>query len=321
MTFSANGDYLLTGEDTGVRAWRVKDGKQMATMEEDLVRCLAVSRDGRWIAAGTGWGNMFVSDTKTFKKVFQLQDCVIANYNPDHGINGVDFSPDSTRLVSAANDTSIWDIATGEEVQTLDHGDSAVRAAKYSPLGDRIATATPDSVRVWDSNDGRLLVDIKVTVTPWYNTGLLWSNNDLFVISDSKIKQFEASTGSAVSEWPVPSSIRFSCIVLPKHGEFIAYSIRRIVTLWDTATQTQLGLIQHHRDIHSVALSPDDRFLAIGGEDGEIALNSLSRITVSVLSRGDAHEQLSYSVHVSIGFNPFVSSTPHIPGYGKGVVG
>jgi WD40 repeat protein len=63
-----------------------------------------------------------------------------------------------------------------------------------------------------------------------------------------------------------------SCIALPKHGEFIAYSTKRTVTFWDTSTHTQLGLIQHPQDIRSIALSPDDRFLAIGGEGGKITI-------------------------------------------------
>ena len=128
-------------------------------------------------------------------------------------------------------------------------------------------------------------MDIKVTVTPWFNTGLLWLDNHLLVLSDRKITQFEASTGSAVSEWPVPDTSGYSSIALPKHGKFIAYSTPRTVTFLDTATHTQLGLAQHPQDILSIALSPDDRFLAIGGEDRNITINSLSHITVSVLSR------------------------------------
>jgi WD40 repeat protein len=277
--FAANGEYLVSGGSWGVRVWRVEDGKQMATMEASFVRCLAVSKDGRWIAAGTDYGDVIVWDAKTYEKVF--------SHREDHnGVCGVDFSPDSTRLVSAsANKTaSIWDIPTRKQVQILDHR-NWVTIAKYSPQGDRIATVSFDSVRVWDSNDGRLLVDIKVTVTPWFNNGLLWFDNHLFVISGCKIKQFEASTGSTVSEWPVPVSNAFSCIALPKHGEFITCSAQRTVTFWDTATHTQLGLIQHPQDICSITVSPDDRFLAICGEHGNITIYSLSHVTVSVLSR------------------------------------
>ena len=278
MTFSANGESLLSVDREGVRVWRVKDGEQMTTMRAVDVKCLAVSKDGRWIAAGTGRGEVLVWDAKTYEEVFW--------HERGGFINGVDFSPDSTRLVSASDDctATIWEIATRDRVQTLDHGKHLVTTTKYSPQGNRIATATHDAVRVWNSNNGRLLVHIKVAVTPWYNTGLLWLNNYLFVVSDSTIEQFEASTGSAVSGWPVPDLINLSCIALPKHCKFIAFSSRRTVIFWDTATHTQLGLIQHPQDIHSIALSSDS-LLAIGEQGGKITINSLSRITVSILFR------------------------------------
>ena len=261
--------------------WRVEDGKEMATMEANGVRCLVVSKDDRWIAAGTSEGDVLVWNAKTYKKIFSQREEKRRDrdYN---AINGVDFSPDSTRLVSASwNGTaSIWDIATGKRVQTLQHVDW-VTAAKYSPQGDRIATAIHNSVRVWDSNDGRLLV--KTTVGYSLTNTCLWSNNHLFVASGDKIEQFDASTGSVVFEWSVAETTHSSCIALPKHGEFIAYSTTSTVTFCDTATHTQRGLIQHHQDIRSIAFSPDDRFLAIVGEDGKITIHSLFPIVVSIL--------------------------------------
>ena len=279
VAFSANGEYLLSGNDSGVQVWRVVDGEHLATIKARRVLCLAVSRDGRWIAARTWRDDMFVWDAVTHEKV-------LSQWEDHHIINGVDFSPDSARLVSAsfAGTATIWDLATRKQIQILRHR-HWMMAAKYSPRGDRIATATPNSVRVWDSSDGRLLVDVSVTVTPFFNTGLLWFNNYLFVVSNNKIKQLEASTGSPVSEWPVPDSNSYSCIALPKHGEFIAYSTQRTITFWHTATHTQLAFIQHTRDILSIAVSPGDQFLAILGGDGKITIKSLSCITVSTMSR------------------------------------
>ena len=232
VAFSANGEHLLSGGDGNVQVWRVEDAKKIATMEVtrgDDVECLAVSKDGRWIAAGTDEGEVYVWDAGTHEQVW-------SHKKDNQDINAVDFSPDSSRLVFGSDNTKaiIWDIVTRKQVQTLDHH-SGVLAAKYSPQGDRIATGTEEFVRVWDS-DGRLLVTIKVGVRPWYNTALLWFDNHLLAISDSKIKQLEASAGSAVSEWPVPNDDRYSCIALPKHGKFIAYSSKRTITFWDTMT-------------------------------------------------------------------------------------
>ena len=275
MTFSANGEYVLSSSRNGVRVWRLEDGKQMAEMKTDTVWCLAVSKDGKWIAAGTHRGDVHLWDANTYKQVF-------AHREETRRVHGVDFSPDSAQLSSASSNytATVWDIATLERVQTLRHEDPLF-ATKYSPQGDRIATATPDSVHVYDSSDDRLLVNIRTTVTPWHNTGLVWFNNHLLVLSDGKIKQFDASTGSTVSEWPVPDTNEFSCIALPKHGEFIACSAKRSVMFWDMSTHAQLSLTQRPQDIRSIALSPDDMFIAIGEEGGEIIIESLSRITVS----------------------------------------
>ena len=112
-------------------------------------------------------------------------------------------------------------------------------------------------------------------------TGLLWFNDHLFVVSDGRINQFDAYTGSKVSGSPVPDTNNYSCIALPKHGELVTYSAKCAITLWDTSTYSQLNLIQHHQDIRCIALSPDDRFLAFGGADKKITIQSLSHITVS----------------------------------------
>jgi len=73
---------------------------------------------------------------------------------------------------------------------------------------------------------------------------------------------------------------RYPPLAIPKHGGFIAYSAKRTITFLDTLTPTQLGLIQHPRAIGSIAISPDDRFLAIGGNIGKITIESLSSVAV-----------------------------------------
>ena len=278
VTFSTNSEHLVSGGEGGVlEVWRVEDGKRTATIETNgAVLCLAVSKNGRWLAAGIRGGKVFVWDIATHEQDFQHED--------DNYINGVDFSPDSSRLVSASENktASIWDIATRERVQTLHHN-GAVFAARYSPQGDRLATATRNSVYIYDTSDGHLIVDIKITVAPYLNTGVVWFNNHLLVLSDSKIVQVEVSTGSPVGEWPVPDTQLMSCIALPKHGEFVAYSTNGTVSFWNTATHTQLGHIQHPHEILSTAVSPDDQLIALGGRGNKIILESLSRIIVSTV--------------------------------------
>ena len=299
LTFTANGEYLVTGDEKGVGVWRVKDRTQVARMEtQHIVLSLAASKDGKWIAAGTKL-EVLVWNAETYEEVLKHEE--------DDWVRSIDFSPDSTRLVAGMDNCTaiVWDLATGKQVQTLHHK-NWVRAAKYSPQGDRIATATYKGlVRVWDSNDGRLLVDIKVKVTPWFNTSLLWSNDHLFVVSKQKIEQFDAPTGSKVSEWPVPNTDWDSCITLPKHEEFIAFSAEHTITFWSTSTHNQLPLtLQHPEEIRSIAFSPDDRILAVGG-GRKITLSPVSTVSRWVIS--------SLHSFLASAFGPSVSPTPYFP--------
>lgn len=186
-------------------------------------------------------------------------------------IYDVDFSPDSTRFVSADENNctaTIWGIAACQIVRTLDH-DNWVLSARYSPEGDQIATASFQSVRVWDSN-GWLLVDINVSVSS--SCRLHWfGNGHLFVKShDSEIKQIDASNGSIVSEWLVPHTEPASRLAMPQHRKFIASSAADTITFWDTSTHIQLGLIRQIKEINSIAFSPDDQLLAIAAKDTKI---------------------------------------------------
>jgi WD40 repeat protein len=67
-------------------------------------------------------------------------------------IFGVDFSLDSARLLTASKNktATVWDLATRKTVLTLDREDWVI-AAKCSLQGDRITTATRESVRVYDN--------------------------------------------------------------------------------------------------------------------------------------------------------------------------
>lgn len=272
VKFTVNGEYLVSGGLGGVQVWRAEDGKLIATlMEEGIVSCLAVSKDGRWIAAGTHFA-WLVWDAKTYKQVRVQRDPYVI---------GVDFSPDSTRLVTISeNRIATWDIGGPSNIPGLLWNENGAREVKYSPRGDRIAAATNlNTLRLYDSKHGRLLVDIPMTVTGSDNSGLLWSNDHFFVLSDGKIKQIAASTGLAVSEWEVPQTnsnqFKFSCITLSEDGKLIAFSANRAVTFWDTSTYSQLGFVQHPQNIRSIALSQDGRFLAIGGQDGKIIIRNL----------------------------------------------
>ena len=308
MTFSAHGEHLLSsGLNQNIQVWRVQDGQRVAAIETKNVLCVAASKNGKWVAGGTLLGEVFLWDAETYERVWKGRN----------KIRAVDFSPDSTQLVAGSwNGTAtMLDVANGKKIWTIKrHDKQGLITAKFSSDGDRIATAAWNgSVQVCNSKDGQLLVDIPVTVTPWYNYGLRWFNNHIFVVSDNTIKQQDASTGSTVSEWPVPNSDFHSCIAIPRHGKFIVYSTSRSVTVWDTSTHLQIGLVEHSGDIRSIALSPGDTSLAIGGEHGAITIKkSISPHCEYTISM--THSVSDTPLVFQTGFIVNICSTPHFTG-------
>ncbi|KAF8548112.1 hypothetical protein OG21DRAFT_1607087 [Imleria badia] len=278
VIFSANGEYLIGGDDKAVRVWRVADGEEVGTMAAYDVRSIAVSKDGKWIAAGTELGRVTAWDAQTHERLFTHKES-------SSSVRAVDFAPDSNRLVTASSNctASIWDLAARKQVLGPLHHEHGVVSAKYSPQGDRIATCTDSgSIRVYDSRSGRLFIDIPLNVAIYCNFGLTWSNDaqNIFVVADGKIKQIQVSTGSAVKEWPVHSYKSSACITLSKRGEFIVYSSNRTVNFLDTSTDKVVQVIKHDRDINSIALSPDDRFLATITEDRKITIRPLQETAI-----------------------------------------
>ena len=126
--------------------------------------------------------------------------------------------------------------------------------------------------------------------------------------SSSRARQLHGNgnvTSSKVSERLVPDTNQNPCIALPKHEQFIAFSPVHTVTSWDTSTHTQHPLtLQHLEDIRSIAFSPDNWTLAIGG--GE----KITSLPVSTLSCWVISSLNSFLVPV---FGPSVSPTSYFP--------
>ena len=166
-------------------------------------------------------------------------------------------------------------MTTGERlVGPMEHT-GGVKGIKFSPDGRRIATACYDSIHIVNSYNGDLLITIDnplathlVGMTP-----ISWSSvGRLFAISESdggtsKIKSFDASTGSQLAEWQVHSHHSGILMSIAANNRFIASSADRSASFWDTSTHTELGSIQLEDGdrIRCIALSPDVTHLATGG--------------------------------------------------------
>ena len=236
---------------------------------------ITVSRDGKWIVSGTCSGLVTVWNAETHSKVTEFKA---------HGgwVRAVDVSPDATKIATGSDDHTacVWSLSTGERLLGPLKHNNPVAAAKFSPDGRLIATATwnHDSVRVYDGQNGALLVDFPVQVYSPYNQSLAWASDGkkLFALSkDGYIHHFDVSATTTLSKWRIHSSNGDArCITLANYGTFIAASAGSSVSFWDTATREQVGsVIKYTHVIWSMAMS-SNYDLVIGGNH-KITLRTL----------------------------------------------
>ena len=152
------------------------------------------------------------------------------------------------------------------------------------PDGRLIVTATweYDSVLVYGSQNGGLLVEFPFTVgSP---LSLAWASDSkrLFVLSDNgDIHCLDVSTGTVLSKWAIHSSDDAGCIALASNGMFIAASASSSVSFWDITTHKRIGtVIKQTHDVKSMAVSAN--YDLVTGGDTTISLLRLRDILPSL---------------------------------------
>ena len=275
IVFHPDGMHNLGGGIDGIRRWRLADGQEVGNQTGTELRAISASRDQKWIVCGTASGAS-IWDAGLREKVIDVE-----GQNP---VWAVDISSDSTRFATATEtDVCIWSISSGERlVGPLKHG-GFVRGIRFSPSGEHIASMEKKSIRIFDSRTGDELTTI-TTAAPSLvvNTPLAWSNDgrQIFAISnDTKIRAFQVSTGSQLTESQILNGGDAKSIALATSGKFIATCAGSTIYFLDASTLTRIGhVIKESTYIKSIALSLDSRYIATGLDDGKIAVRELGHI-------------------------------------------
>jgi WD40 repeat protein len=144
--------------DAAVHVWDPGTGRELRKLavSEGIATDLAVSPDGRWVAASTNSSTVRVFEVETGKQRTPVR-------SPAGSVTTLGFSPDGRALAAGTQGGSvvIWDAATGEKTQQFPAHPNGTYSLDFSPDGLRIATRGVDlTVNIWDVRTGQRLLGL-----------------------------------------------------------------------------------------------------------------------------------------------------------------
>ncbi|HLW03743.1 MAG TPA: WD40 repeat domain-containing protein [Ktedonobacterales bacterium] len=309
-------------DDRTVRLWEVSTGQELRVLDiTERVVTLSFSQDGRLLVTSTYEGSISIFDltsemegqellnSKDKKRVgvaFAPNGKMLATgenkgiFLWDLGTRQVEatmrtqghtdwvwdvaFSPDGTVLASGSGDATVrlWNLTTGQTVQTLAGHAGMVRGLDFSPDGLLLASASGDTtVRLWNLTTGQTVQTFaghtaKINDVAFSPDGTLLATGS----DDQTVRLWEVATGHMLQTFTGHTATVLGVVFSPDGRLLASGSGDRTVRLWDIATGHVAQTFTHDGGsvwLWGVAFSPDGRLLASASSEGTVHLWDIAR--------------------------------------------
>jgi WD40 repeat protein len=228
--FSPDGVLLAEARGAGgpVCTWDTATGHRRGTFSiRNFATCVAFSRDGRFLIAGSGGRDEQRGEIKTWDLV-NGREVAILEATSDLSFWDLALSPDGTRLAAATGDylaggtkkttppeVIVWNMQTGAILYTLRGHRFNVWNLAFSPDGKRLASAggsyiatkkrLPGEVKIWDMNTGQELCTLEGFADVVLGVDFSPCGRRLATASrDGTVKIFDGTPPAETPAWRAP---------------------------------------------------------------------------------------------------------------------
>jgi WD40 repeat protein/tRNA A-37 threonylcarbamoyl transferase component Bud32 len=286
VAFSRDGERIVTGSwDRTVRVWETATGRLLHSIVANgkEVFSVAFSPDGQRIVSGGQEAKARVWDANSATELFPLEGHTSLVW-------AVAFSTDGERIVTGSWDQTVkmWDAKTGQELRTFIGHRGAVLSVAFSPDGQRVVTGGQDHrAKVWDAANGTVLFTLKGHTAAVLSVSFSQDGKRILTSSDDQTARvWDAASGEELRVFKGHGS-RIGSAALSPDGQRIVTgggAVRfapdgiafnpttgddQAAKVWDASDAREvLTLSGHEKDVVSVDVSADGRFVASASFDG-----------------------------------------------------
>ncbi len=280
VAFHPKRNELAVGSWKSVTLFDTKSGEKLQELSglSGMVTGIAYSPDGALLAASGGSAGksgeicLWAVGSRNSKPVRVL-------LGHTDTITALVFAPDSSKIAAASYDhlVSLWSVKGSSKPQYLKDHIDAVYGIAFSPDGKRIASAAGDrTVKFWDATTGKRLFTLSESTAELYTIAFRPDGKQIAAGGVDKALRIWNITahGGTLAKSAFAHEAAILKIVYAHDGKTLVTSGEdKAVKRWDAVTLAEKTVYPIQSDwAQGLALSPDNRMLAVGRYDGSVTL-------------------------------------------------
>jgi WD40 repeat protein len=267
LAWSGTDGVVTAGADGTVRLWQATDGKLLQTLDtlDKGLTCLAVSADGRMIAAGSAAGGIHIWDG---------EGKLLRSFHARPGaLRQILFTPDGSGLLTAGDDQTLarWRTSDWQQLVRKAGYVAGIYEVAFSPDGAILATGAirHGLIDLWRVSDGALLGHEEAHDGLGVNAVAFAPSGAFFATGgEDSLARLWTATGEPMRSLAGHAEYVTSVAVAPDSVTLASASYDKTIRLWNAADGKTVRVLKGHTSwVNSVAFSPDGRRLLSASYD------------------------------------------------------